>query len=552
MGAATGSRAVALIFALTVNAGTVWAAPNQGADAADPAPPRAPAPAQSSSAAGAEQKPPLPEVSSGIGGAAPAPAPTASSSAAPYVPPPPPSPAKVDAANDAELVRALLAARPDLACDYHGYFAGPNQISIACGAVGLLIAERAVTGLRIVELRDVSGAAQGFFEADGKVWLRVVSERGVVLGSSAGGTVVNAEGKPPKSAPKQKSPPEKRVSAESESVEDGTADELDDPQSEELWPQGKVTAVDGLMVKIDLGTADAIEMRSKVAFFEASALGEGADEQGLGMPGVVGLVVEVAPGFSMVRVGMNERVRVGTPARRTRAPITASRVAPARASGVYELRGIVRPMLNLGTFGGGVLGDFSGAYRAEHFHFGVAAAPLGAATADGESAVTAAGYVFGAFDSRLFSAGLGVGAQQINDTDFNYDEGSGLTLVQLLRIGALDGLHLASRTKAVVFHSETQFSSLEIQGQISVSNDAWLILRGGGGVEGYGFGEIALRNLLRGSGGPGSFFLEIAVGGAGLYSRFCAEDVVVAVGDPLCSEVGIGGPLIGVGGEWRL
>jgi hypothetical protein len=125
-------------------------------------------------------------------------------------------------------------------------------------------------------------------------------------------------------------------------------------------------------------------------------------------------------------------------------------------------------------------------------------------------------------------------------------------LVQLLRIGAIDGLHFSSRSKAVVFHSETEFSSLELQGQIAVGSDAWLILRGGGGVEGYGYGEVALRNLLRGNGGPGSLFLEIGVGGAGLYSEFCAFDAVVSTDDELCSDVEIGGPLIAVGGEWRL
>jgi hypothetical protein len=267
---------------------------------------------------------------------------------------------------------------------------------------------------------------------------------------------------------------------------------------------------------------------------------------------VVGRITAVEGDTVRVQLGVNEHVPLGTSARGTDEPVTASRIAPPRVIDVWEARAMLRPLINLGSVGGGVLAELSAGRRTQHFHYGVTLAPLGLAGSSEDDALgTWQAYAHAAFDSLLFSAGLGLGAQAVNDTSFQAPAGSGLTLVQLLRIGSLDGLHLSSRTTAVVFHSETEFSGLEMQGQISVAREAWLIFRGGGGSQGFGFGEVALRNLMQGNGRAGSWFLEVSAGGAGLFEETCPTESVVLIDDG-CEETFIGGPLIGVGAEWRL
>jgi hypothetical protein len=208
-------------------------------------------------------------------------------------------------------------------------------------------------------------------------------------------------------------------------------------------------------------------------------------------------------------------------------------------------------LLNLGDFGGGILAEFDASYRLKHFQLGVNLFPVGVASATNEDTLTTwSSYLYGTFDTWLFGAGLGLGAQAVNDTDFLTETGSGLGFLQILRIGAVDGLHLSTRTRAVVFHSQTEFAGLDMQGQIAVASDAWLIFRGGGGTSGYGFGEVVVRNLLRGNGLRDSMFLEVSIGGAALLRESCPQTPLVSSGVD-CGDHLIGGPLVGLGGEWR-
>jgi hypothetical protein len=65
---------------------------------------------------------------------------------------------------------------------------------------------------------------------------------------------------------------------------------------------------------------------------------------------------------------------------------------------------------------------------------------------------------------------------------------------------------------------------------------------GGGGDVGYGYGEVGLRALLSGNGGAGSKFLFASAGGAAVF-----RDQVGCFG----CQVNHGGPMAGIGVEWR-
>src|SRR5690606_19132847 len=180
-------------------------------------------------------------------------------------------------------------------------------------------------------------------------------------------------------------------------------------------------------------------------------------------------------------------VEVGFAAQSTTERETASRRAPPRVYDVWELRTMLRPVLNIGSVGGGVSGELGLARRTEHFRFGVNFAPISYLGATGEGSVLAAGgYAFAAVDHQIYSAGVGVGGNTVNDTDGESESGSGLSIVQLLRLGAVDGLHLESRVEAVLFRGEVLFGYLELKGQLAVADTAWPIVRGGGGSLGHG------------------------------------------------------------------
>lgn len=386
--------------------------------------------------------------------------------AAPLAPEPenwlPPDAQRENEAREQHLVRQFLLAHPEVACEQLGMHALPSHVFVACGSRGILVLDRIPAGLAFREQRSMPGDVFGFFEHDGKLWVRIVEERGLVIGHLAG------EGaSPPASAaprPAVDTPPRTATPARSE-----------EPESP-------------------------------------------------------------AP-----------------PARPTRAPTTPSRVAPERVFGLYELRGMLRPMLNLGRLGGGVLAELDAGYRTRHFHLGASLHPLGIAGSQSDEVTSLlGGSVYGAYDGWLFSAGIGVGAQRVNNPDATAERGSGLSLVQLLRLGAVDGLHLSSRVRAVVFRSVTDFGGMDAQGQIPAGRDVWLVLRGGGGVEGYGFGEVAIRNLLVGAGQRDSIFLEVSVGGAGIFASHCTGRNVASSFEEVCTHVSLGGPHVGVGAEWRL
>lgn len=252
---------------------------------------------------------------------------------------------------------------------------------------------------------------------------------------------------------------------------------------------------------------------------------------------------------------MNEVAAVGYTAQVTSERETASRRNPPRVYDVWDLRAVLRPVLNIGSVGGGVSGELGMSRRTEHFRFGVNIAPLAFMGASGEKSLFAGGgYVFGAVDHSIYSAGVGVGSNTVNDTDGESEAGSGLSIVQLLRIGAVDGLHIESRVEAVIFRSEVLFGYLQLEGQLPVADATWLVVRGGGGSIGYGFGEVVVRNLLWGTGQAGSTFMELGLGGAGMFQHSCPETPpVVGVDDiPRCTNTDVGGPMFTAGLQWRL
>lgn len=455
-------------------------------------------------------------------------------------------------------IRRFLLQRPDLPCRYLAHWQRAPRIWVACGRDGLLVlAEQRDGHLRAESTRDLGGNVVGFFSRGGHVWVRVAQEHHFAL--AAVNPEAATQGPPNRPFPGLAPPPPGLGSGSAKPAnppEDSTAAQQsttpDQSPVRQVSASGSVLRVDGRSVIVSLGSLHGVGLGDRIAVYDNEPTGGlvvGGEQSGVRRRAVVARVVELWRNRSRIRVGVNEAVEVAATARWTSERATARRNAPPRASDVLELRAMGRPMFSFGAVGGGIMAEVSLSQRTSSWRYGLALNPIGIGANDDGVLAPWAGMLFGSFDSTVFEAGLGVGAQSVNDTDV--ETGSGLSLVQLLRLGYVDGMHLSARTTAVIFRSTTEFAGLEVQGQLAIADSAWLIARGGAGSVGFGFGELALRRLVHGYGGPGSFFLEVSVGGSVLREASCPEVADFATSSVSCSEQNIAGLMLGLGGEWR-
>jgi hypothetical protein len=423
-------------------------------------------------------------------------------------------------------------------CDRRGEHAHAGRVLVACGRAGAWEIELTARGPRLVHSHAFEGEVIGFISDGDGVWvkLHVLEARPLLLTAAPMGTPKPAPNvhfpeptpTPPAVAPTPEVPSARRNGGEP------------------LQATGRVLRSRPGEVVISLGRVHGIEVGHHIELSAEARAGE--EETDAYEPLAVGRVTHIGEASARVRLGLNESVAPGALATPTSSTPSASVVAPPRVTGVWSLELLARPFAALDQLGGGVLLSAALGRRFEgHFHLRAALDPLATAMVDGGDSVSAAsGAIVASYDSRYFEMGLGLGAQTVNSTDFLLQPGSGLNLVQVLRFGAADGLHLRAQSSVVLFHSEFDFGGLVMIGQIPVTRGYWLLLGGGGGVVGYGYGELGLRVLLSGNGGEGSRFLHVSAGGAAVFESGTCDEFFTCTGD-----VSYGGPMAGVGGEWR-
>jgi len=537
-------------------------APDTGAAPApaqpvQPAPPAAPAPAVPPPPA-PTAPPPAPPAA-----APPAAAPPATAtppSAAPSTPPraalplaPAPQPAPVEAPpalaenESLELAKAQLAQRIDKLrpagaepCVLHATLEVARRTIVACGSSGIWIVELGgEAGDRFVQRQPVMGRAVGLFSRNGRVWVEVetLSARPLDELDTSGAIAVPSD---TMRLPLAEVPP------------------LPTPAVVQRAPRGKmevailgrvVSASPGRVV-VDLGREHGVDLgeRIELSVVSRGPVGPFQNRQVL----AVGRVTSVAEEQSLVELGIGEYAPVGAEAALTSHAATANRLAPPRVADVWTLAATIRPFFVLDRLGIGALNELGLGYQAEGpLRIQLLASPLGFSGADDGSTFSALGVAIISFDTRLFELGLGAGAQTVNDSD--HAPGGALTLSQTLRVGALDGLNLSVRNDISLFHSEFEYSAFSGQGQIPVTERGWLVLQGGGGSVGYAFFEAGGKALLWGNGTRGSVFLRGTIGYATLFETPGLGNFSVASdGSATVEEIDHGGPLIGLGMEWRM
>lgn len=426
-------------------------------------------------------------------------------------------------------------------CDRRAEHRDGKRLFLACGAAGAweLALDEAVP--RFIRSYAFSGDVVGFVtEPDGRLWvkLQVLEARPLSAAgtqSSGPGPVVfpdTAPAAPPVAPlPAAALPPPPAAGA---------------PTAARRKRGTVLRSAPGEVV-ISLGSVDGLLRNDHIELALEHADALAAEDAGLARdPVAVGLVTTVSEQVARVRLGLNENVPVGAIATPTRASVTASLPAPPRASGMWDLELNARPFAALDELGGGALLSGAIGYRFKRLHLQAVLDPLAFADVQDRDSVTAvdAGLV-ASYDSQYFEIGAGLGAQTVNAPDFPLEPGSGLSVLQLIRIGAQDGLNISAHTSVVLFHSEFQFGGMIARGQIPVTRGYWLLLQGGGGDVGYGFGEFGLRVLLSGNGLVGSKFLTVTAGAAGVFESHCPLNAFE------CQSRTYVGPMAGIGGEWR-
>lgn len=436
----------------------------------------------------------------------------------------------------------LLGSRDVLgrACSVHEIATQAALRYVACGEAGVWIVRVGTDGThQLISVQDLRGDVRGFFARDGELWAEVTTRTAVPIARATGAAPTYIPSRTTGGTAPAPAPSPYRGRAPSHV-----------PPAPEHEPaprvHGEVIETGPGYVIVDFGSEDLLIDQSRIAFYTVTREPFGDYVSARRERLAVGIVDSVATSRARVRLGINERVPKGALAELSSDDLTASQLAPPRVSGLWEVAFHARPFLVLGDLGTGLVLDARLGYRTDHFHVEGAVLPLAVATASDGATAPVVGFVTGSYDARLFEVGLGIGGQTVNDTDFSLEPGTGVTVVQRARLGSHDGLHLEVFTYLVLFHSEFDFSGARVTGQIPLGRGGWLLMSGGGGSMGLGFGELGLRALLSGNGDKDSLFVTVTVGGAEAFVNETCEDFFCE------TEIEYGGPTVGAGLEWRL
>jgi len=256
-------------------------------------------------------------------------------------------------------------------------------------------------------------------------------------------------------------------------------------------------------------------------------------------------VVAVSPSHALAQVGRSARVAESDYARQVpREELRAHRLPPM-VPNVGEVSLVLRPLIKVGTpLGGGLLADLSATYWGQSYFLGLSVQPLGLGLTKDGNVVSTAALAEGGYEAASFSVGLGLGAAWVNGNldhmlesfrgASGYDDASSTVTVtetqqthgafalsQVARLGSRDALHLSLRN-LLLLHDPADGDAGFIYGGttaklvVPVGKRTDLFGEGGGGVMGYWFCGVGTGSWLVGNGSPGSWYLSVSAGAAGV------------------------------------
>lgn len=451
----------------------------------------------------------------------------------------------------------MISHRIQLPCVGLDLMANDEAAYIACGLDGLLVVPLPIDTTDVeFHLRGMGGAVTSLFQAQHQTWAEVTRREARPVSETVSTAPISVSFDTPV------------VTTEPEPTDESTA------------VVGNVIEVESGQVVIDLGSEAGLERGDHIELFVEMSVQTSGGESAIQEDRVaIGEAVAVSETSSRVALGLNERVASNARARRTDLNLTGDVWAPARVGDIWDVGFVARPFLALGTVGVGMVSEVTVGYRFDQpLAIHLILDPVGIGLADEGNVIAIAGNVIASYDVDSFQVGLGLGWSAVNDelsSSFaQYEDAagsgggiefdqvrSGLSIAQYARLGSRDGLHLAGLNSFILYDDEFVYGGTSSIIQVPLVTEGpqlWLIFRGGGGRSGYVFGEAGLRVLAAGNGDQGSFYITPTIGGASLWGE---EDIDCGEyeydydydGDGVCThDVDYGGPMVGIGLEWRL
>jgi hypothetical protein len=256
---------------------------------------------------------------------------------------------------------------------------------------------------------------------------------------------------------------------------------------------------------------------------------------------------------ALARLGRGDIAYAGDLAALTDEPLSERIFLPRKTPFSTRAAFRVRPFLGLETSSKpvGILADVYGSYYFDdlplRIEAGVAPAGFTVGGKDAHRPIVAAGTV--AYTTDYFEIGLGAGAlvgsrgpcvgSSIGEVSASApcEDNTGFTINQVLRLGAIDGLSLYFQSS--IFSRPEQFVMGVARGEIQLPLTSRLGLfgGGGGGENGWSFGDVGVRTYVGGTGTAGTKVFSASLGYAGIFDGPSGEEV--------------GGPSVAFGIEWR-
>jgi hypothetical protein len=409
------------------------------------------------------------------------------------------------------------------------------------------------------------GKVVGFLEIDGAVWMRIESTAAVLLeGGVEGGEAVVVVPGPGTGAART------TEAAGAKRPDFGRPVRILEVRRE----RGEVV--------LDVGARDGVEIGDRFVAYRELESGRESRGAFAGQAEVADLEVRaVGPETALAALWRGDRVIEGDEVRPAEPGRSPSRAYPRHMDRVGELSLAVRPLFNVGSEKGfGMLCDLTVAWWGRGWFLDLRMQPLGFGWTDEGDILSTSLLAEAGFNGRAFALGLGAGAAVVNgDLGENLVQASvyevkaagdgtaeakwadrtraAFALSQVVRLGARDGFHISLYNLLLYYDPPEGGDSEEAEkagfyyggttGRITIplAMRVDMFLGGGGGLVGYGFGEVGVFVWARGNGDAGSLGFTAAGGVAGIWGNLEGDD------GRGTRNVGILGPMISLGATWR-
>lgn len=259
---------------------------------------------------------------------------------------------------------------------------------------------------------------------------------------------------------------------------------------------------------------------------------------------------------SMARLGRGDVAEVGDLAELSDEPLSERLFVPRRSPFTVVAGFHARPFLGLEatTQGGasskpvGFLLDAHATWYVPGWPVAIDAsvAPVGFSLGASESHFPIAFSVTAAYATDWFEIGLGAGGLRgnagpcmvVSGPDPTCEVNTGLTINQVLRLGAIDGINATWRSSIFSRPDRFVFGVGRAEANFPLTRQLALFGGGGAGENGWSFGELGVRTYVGGLGARGTVILSASIGYAAIFDGPSRETV--------------GGPSVAFGAEWRL